>query len=236
MSLVLAASAMTMPTALSADSCNPCNPCDAGFDGLYIGVNAGVATIESHRHDLDGAIFGQPWGISTIETGFTGGLQAGWDTQYDNLVVGLVGDFNWASLDRETHYYLDEYNVKSKLEWTSSIRLRVGVPVCDTLVYLTGGAAVAKLKHEWRVGDDTLFSHSKTRWGWIGGVGLEHRIGCNLSLGAEFLYSYFDTNRRTWINGSSDYDFALGGHEYQGRLTLNYHFGSDFFSGLGCCL
>lgn len=230
MSLVLAASALTMPTALSAfggdNCCNPNPCCDNSWDGLYVGLNAGVGSLDSHRIDQDGYIF--QGGHSTIETAFVGGVQAGWDTQCDNLVLGVVGDFNWNNYSRTLCHNGDEVDsyVKGKVDWTSSIRLRVGVPVCDTLIYLTGGAAVAKLKTHWYLDSESSHHHHDTRWGWIGGVGLEHKVGCNLSLGVEFLCSHFEnTSSRHQESSLEDVRFCHGANSYVGRVTLNYRFG-----------
>lgn len=224
---------------LSAASAQDCCPvqydtcCGAGFDGFYIGGNVGALTHVAHRNDLDG-FFTDNSGWTTTSTDVTAGIQLGYDWQCCNAVFGLVADWNWAN---NNHRFRDDPNgdndgfSRSEFNWFTTIRARAGLSVCDALVYVTGGAAVAHFENRWSdlvFGD---FRHDHTRWGWTGGVGAEFILGCNWSIGLEFLYLHFDTTTRTFTNDvGASFDFAHSDSSYVGRFIVNYRFGDLF-----CC-
>jgi opacity protein-like surface antigen len=207
MSMAVAASAAAMPT-LAANNCDPC--CNNSFEGLYVGGTIGVG---SHN------------GEACVDNSFVGGVQLGYDVLLDNLVVGAVADWNFSNHNTSHSDGWDNY--RQKLDWTSTIRLRLGVPVCDSLIYLTGGGIVGKFKHRRDADYYSSSSHNDSyRWGWVGGVGLEHKFCNNLSFGAELLYAHF--NNKKSHGGGCCYENNSSGHcgtEYVGRLILNYRFG-----------
>ena len=86
------------------------------WNGCYIGGHAGWAWSDWRDNTLpgrtapfdNGAIFDE--GDTVVhgfsgnfdDSGFAGGAQFGCDRQYGNWVVGVVGDFSWASLKAES--------------------------------------------------------------------------------------------------------------------------------------
>ena len=88
--------------------------------------------------------------------------------------------------------------------------------------------------------DDQSYHATDNRWGWVGGVGLEYKLGCNWSLGAEFLSLNFKEHQ-TKVNGllrrgddtPLPLAFRFGSTDtvYVGRILLNYRLGDL----LGCC-
>lgn len=197
-----------------------CNPCEVnGFDGFYVGGNIGILSHEASQNGLDLLAHS-----TATDTGFAGGVQVGYDWQCQNRVFGLVGDWNATSLG--LHQRGTAASFRHDLEWYSTIRARAGLAVCNTLVYVTGGAAVAKLKHEWSTGTTSFGAHD-TRWGWTGGVGAEFDLGCSWSAGAEVLYMNFAHNSKT----SNGVRFDHSDSAFTGKLMVNYRFG-DLFS---CC-
>ena len=213
-----AAGTLTAPLAANYNyNCCPpqCDPCcsSSDFNGLYIGGNLGVFSHVTHFNDLDG-FFTDNSGWSTVDTSFTAGLQLGYDWQCNSKLAGLVVDWNWVDTNhkiRDNPNGTDGDNFhRHRSEWFTTIRARFGVTVCDTLFYVTGGAAVAH--HDRRlqrtVADDGgttgRFRDNRNRWGWTAGAGVEYMLGCNWSLGAEFLFLHFSHHNRTFTgaNGS----------------------------------
>jgi outer membrane immunogenic protein len=205
--------------------CQPqCNPCcyESDFNGLYIGGNVGAFTHSAHRNDLDGFLESSS-GWSTNQTSVTAGLQLGYDWQWCNKLVGLVGDWNWVNT-KHTNRNNTNYFLKNNSDWFSTIRARAGLAVCDALVYITGGAAVTKFNNKWNNITDNFHFHD-ARWGWTAGAGTELKLGCNFSLGLEVLFLQFDDNRRTFTSDGTRYAVSHSDSAWLGRVMLNYRFG-----------
>ena len=83
---------------------------------------------------------------------------------------------------------------------------RLGYAFGPTLVYATGGAAF--------IGFDDNVSGSDSDTGWVGGLGIEHKLRENVSIGAEALYYGFENDD----SGSDDNNF------WAARARLTYHF------------
>jgi outer membrane immunogenic protein len=221
---------LAMPM-MYADCCAPqyvSDCCGSRFDGLYVGGDIGVFSNTSHRNDFGGLIV--DGSHSSIDTSFTAGVLLGYDWQFcNNKVLGLVADWNWVNTRNRSY---DNSFLNRDHNWFTTMRARAGVTVCDTLVYLTGGAVVSKFESQ--VGGPGLsFDDDETRWGWTGGVGAEFMLGCNWSVGAEFLFLQFSEYKRnisvatqTPRTGS----FGFSDSALVGRFIVNYRFGDLF-----CC-
>ena len=217
----------------SYDSCyDPCcdyNPCcGLDFDGFYIGANIGALSYTGHRNDQDGLL--DNGGYTARDMGFTGGLQLGWDSNCNNRVYGLVWDFNGTNASkrlRDEPGTADTSYVKADLDWWTSLRARGGLVVNDTLLYVTGGVAWARMKTVWNDATDN-FRHSGTHVGLIGGFGAETMVCDNWSLGGEFLYTEFgDKSHNNTGTGGGGFAFNHVDNSWVARITLNYHF-DDF--------
>jgi opacity protein-like surface antigen len=232
---ILSGSLMT--SLVSAQDCGytpQSNPycCGGSFDGFYVGGNLGVASHVAHRNDLDGFfIVDGPAGWTFISTNVTAGVQLGYDWQCCNKLFGLVIDWNWVNTQVrnriEPNTTSTDFHINSDFNWFTTIRARGGLTICDTLFYVTGGAAVARHKNTW-ISGNSHFNDNHTRWGWVAGAGAEWLLFCNWSVGAEFLWLQFSEHTRTL--SPADYAFGHSDQGYIGRILLNYRFG-DFF----CC-
>ena len=237
---VAAIGGLTAPLAANYNNYNCCPPqCDpccssSDFNGFYVGGNLGIFSHTAHRNDLDG-FHTDNSGWSSIDTSFTAGVQLGYDWQCNSKLAGLVIDWNWVDTN---HRIADNPNGGGTVDyhrhrnnWFTTIRARFGVTVCDALVYVTGGAAVTRFDERYNVGVDQ-FSHHNTRWGWAGGAGVEYMLGCNWSLGAEFLFLQFSNHNRTFASAArGNFTFGHSDSAYVGRFLINYRFG-DLFN---CC-
>jgi opacity protein-like surface antigen len=249
--LVLAVSGFMMPQASAQDfgfgccspACGSC--CESGFDGIYVGGNLGAFHNLVSCNDYD-AFFSRtaPAGFSAGRTAFTAGVQLGFDWQCGNKLLGIVGDWNWTHAKRNFPFVsnglipgLTVANT-NKNRWFSTIRARAGVVVCcDALIYVTGGAAVIDHRSGW-IRTDILAGlndshHAKDhQWGWTAGVGVEYKMGCNWSLGAEVLSLHFSERQRRVTGVINEaptiLPFRLGFTDsaYVARVLLNYRVGS----------
>ncbi|MDP1836525.1 MAG: outer membrane beta-barrel protein [Chlamydiales bacterium] len=196
--------------------------CDSGFNGFYIGGNIGVSSHTSHRNDYN-AFLTDNSGWSAVNTGFIGGVQAGYDWSNGGSVFGILADWD-ATTHRHTHHEVADNAIRNRLSWISTIRARAGVTVSDALIYITGGAAVAHLRTTWN-DDPTSFTHTESRWGWVGGFGTEYKYCDSWNIGAEMLYMNFANSNRSF----DGFTFGHSDSSVQGRLFVNWSF-SDLFA------
>jgi outer membrane immunogenic protein len=150
--------------------------------GLYLGAQIGYGwgtdTVTQH-----------PFGFGTNFTpnGVVGGGYAGYNFQFNQLVLGLEGDVEGTGISRTFSPGGPVYNTSIPAQ--GSIRARLGVAFDRVLLYATGGAEFAGF----RTTVSGIFSDqsSQTRTGWTVGGGLEYAITPNWLLRAEYRYADF---------------------------------------------
>lgn len=169
--------------------------------GFYIGVNGGYA--------FGDAGFVEPDGLF-------GGGQAGFNMQFDRLVVGLEGDIQGADINDTTRFSFAGIPGRASVDvdWFSTLRGRVGLAHDRTLFYATAGLAWADVDQRVSLGGVTV-SSDDVETGYAVGGGIEHALGDQWSIKAEYLYvDLGDIGGPT----SSDLDF------HTVRAGLNYKF------------
>jgi outer membrane immunogenic protein len=225
-----------------------------GWQGWYLGGAIGAARLNTTAATTDnfaGGGSGSVWpcgdfstntlGCSTGTTGFTAGVQAGYDWQSRYFVYGVVADWTWTglkhSINRTAANGSSFAAFQAKVDWLATFRGRMGLAVDDTLVYFTGGLALAQLKSSASAGFDVgLGGSSGITWnnsldkiqaGWVAGLGVEHKLSQNWSVFTEFLY--YDLGRTTASGqgthtGGDSYSTEFTHEIFQGKLGVNYRF------------
>nr|WP_246669561.1 MULTISPECIES: carbohydrate porin [unclassified Bradyrhizobium] len=157
-------------------------------------------------------------------TGLIGGYQAGYSRQFSNQVVlGIEVDASFPSpMDGAA---LTPAPFNSTIDYTGTLRGRIGYAFGRWMPYLTGGFAWGHTHvniHD--AAGDLISSPGQYHTGWTAGAGAEFAVSGNWSAKAE--YSYIDLSRRMYdLSG-----FALPGINVDPRihlvkLGLNYRFG-----------
>ena len=142
-------------------------------------------------------------------SGFTGGVQAGYNWQRGHLVYGAEADFGAFDLEKRatesglfpftflgTAYTLTQ---RMSADWLATVRARLGFTVRQhVLLYATGGLAFSEFKFSSSYADnaiDSTFpggagygSKSAIRTGWTAGGGVEWALHGNWLMRAEYLY------------------------------------------------
>jgi len=115
-----------------------------------------------------------------------------------------------------------------EIDWTASVRGRLGTTFGNSLIYATAGAAWQEAEYKLCDCDDGKNEAESVDFSDVGGVfggGFEHKFAQNFSLRAEGLYYYWgdreDTSELT--ADSDDGDFAEIRDAYQVRFGLTYH-------------
>lgn len=184
------------------------------WTGLYAGLHVGHSW---GTHDV--TVVGGDDPPVKIGGLFFGG-QVGMDYQFDQFVLGAVGDFTWSESDQEDWRLNQWFSLDTK--WISTLRARAGYSMDKVLLYATAGIAFAE--EEVTLLRDERFPtlpggvDSQIHMGWALGGGVEAMMTDNLSAGVEYLYLDFNTERYTL--GSTLIDVDPSTHLV--RLGVNY--------------
>jgi outer membrane immunogenic protein len=230
--LFLAAVAIVALTGSSADAADLrgpaikappplARPACAQFGGFYLGINGGWAYHDTNWVDRDAWVdqFDTDWALgsaSSTRDGGTVGGQIGYNWQRNCTLFGIEIDANWADLKGSKFHSPNDIvantdlTLTQKVHWFGTIRTRTGLIVDNMLLYVTGGAAFANIKHAWTMDDSDAgtpiesFSSKKGRWGWVGGVGAEWAWTPNVSIKSEVLYIRFQEETTSVFSAAAD--------------------------------
>jgi outer membrane immunogenic protein len=162
--------------------------------GPYVGVNLGYQW---------GDITNNP----TQPAGVAGGIQAGYNWQFGNFVLGAETDINLTGADDVFAPW------KFSNPWFGTLRGRVGLAANNFLFYGTGGLAYGGIE-----ATNFGLSETSTHLGWTVGVGAEVGFTQAWSAKIEYLYiSYSDSNYS--VTGTSN-----GLDNNLVRVGVNYRF------------
>ncbi|WP_457940822.1 outer membrane protein [Mesorhizobium sp. 10J20-29] len=197
---------------------------DTGYNwsGFYAGVNIGHAGHRTGFEDPEYDWYGSTFYLN--EDGFAYGIQGGYNWQQGAAVYGIEGDFSGLTNSASTIFSSDNA-IENDVNWMASLRGRVGLGLDRTLVYLTGGLAVADFDRSWietNDADDSWPDLGDTKFGVIGGFGVEHAFSSRWTARFEGLLARFGEN--TTVN-DNDYPLLTSDTIATARLAINYRFG-----------
>ncbi|MCZ8181554.1 MAG: porin family protein [Beijerinckiaceae bacterium] len=217
------------------------------WTGFYVGANAGYAFGEQRtRLGLGGQwateaaalqnAFRDGGGGNLRGGGFIGGVQAGYNQQYGRVVVGGEVDINFFDIRKRTANTLNNaggfpgltYNFTRRVDtdWLITIRPRVGYAFDRTLLYVTGGLAIAQVKDNWSVASSGNYlkamSNSSVRAGFTVGAGVEHAFTRNWTAKLEYLYTDLGRASKSsvYLPGSA---FVAPAYTEQVRTRFSFH-------------
>jgi outer membrane immunogenic protein len=200
------------------------------WTGFYVGANVGAAFDRSSIADDPST--STAWlnnvTYANDETSIIGGLQAGYNWQWDKLVLGVEGDISATSFNRSSAVTrigsVTDNTYSSQLTWLGTIRGRLGWAFDRTLIYGTGGVAFANLKDQ--LSDPNLpftAAPSSGRTGWAAGGGIEHAFADHWTAKVEYLHVGFGDRTATDTSGNG-YVFKFKDSLDIGRVGINYKF------------
>lgn len=219
--------ALTLATAASAADLPikaPPAPADAiwNWAGPYVGLNLGAGQHRSSFYDLGDPTCCQ-LAFATRDSfwtpsnwGVTAGGLAGYNWQFGNVVAGVEGDINWidgkSSATITSSFGGSPVSASADMNWYATVRGRLGLAFSRSLIYVTGGWAVARLSNEWGfVATTPRFSYQETRSAGVIGGGIEYMLTQHWTVRVEGLYANFGTSPISTISG-------FGGN-YQSKFT-----------------
>ena len=166
-----------------------------GWTGAYIGGNIGYEW---------GATSNNP----TNPNGVAGGIQGGYNWQFNQFVFGGEADLQISGADDRLAPW------KFSNPWFGTVRGRAGYAFNNFVVYGTAGLAFGELEAQ-TIG---LVSESHASIGWTAGLGIE--AGLTQTLSAKFEYLFMDLASTNFaVTATSN---GLSSNLL--RAGLNYHF------------
>ena len=143
--------------------------------------------------------------------GFGGGVQVGYNMQYDPLVVGIEGELGYANSK-------DSFGGdKGTLGWRGALTPRLGYAIDRFMPYVKAGLAGGDVE----IKDSGLGgSDSAMLWGWTAGIGAEYAVTNNVSVRLE--YDYTDLGRDNFNLGGTTAKAGFKGSDV--KLGVNYKF------------
>ena len=110
----------------------PVTPPPYNWSGLYLGANVGGAW-SNRTLSIAGTTWDDPG-----STAFIGGFQLGYNLQAGHLLVGVEGDFDWASFGRPSFPVsspLGPVQFSDRQKWISTVAARFGIAIGRWVTY-----------------------------------------------------------------------------------------------------
>lgn len=195
------------------------------WNGFYAGINGGYGggvfehpfQLNGPELDIEPALVEPGPGQIVLATGsadvtaggFVGGIQAGYNWQFDeNFLIGLEADIQGSSIDGRVSVEITDESgdlggatiaadLGTSLDWFATVRPRIGWVNDRFVVYATGGLAwgqttssiSADLSGVMEEGDLLDESITNDRFGWTVGAGIEYALTDNITFKTEYLYT-----------------------------------------------
>lgn len=175
MAAALGATLLSVPLLQASASADVLSPI---WTGVYAGVHGGA-----NWSDVDFSNLG-----SASSTAFAGGGHVGMNMNFGNLIAGVEGD--WDYDDSSYGYLVVPSGTTGHLDvdWTATLRGRIGMNVGPALLYATAGIAWSERSVVETTAGGISGSNSQLLTGVVYGVGAETFVMPNLSLRLEALH------------------------------------------------
>lgn len=177
-------------------------PAAVTWTGFYAGANIGA----NFAGDFDPKL---PNISLSSASGFSGGIQAGYNMQYDPIVVGIEGAIDYGSVTDSSN------GARGRLGWRGAVTPRLGYAIGNFMPYVKAGFAAGNVELKAYGATD-----SNTLVGWTAGVGIEYLVTPEISVRAE--YNYTSLSRDDYTLGFIPARASYGGSDI--KLGVNYHF------------
>jgi outer membrane immunogenic protein len=200
------------------------------WSGAYVGFNLGGSQLKADttRTITDGTYFSPADGdlveaasLMDIDgTNFTAGFLAGYNWGLGWGVIGVETDFAFNSVelsdaalgaypsDPTLNFIVD---TQVDQDWTASLRAKFGVEAAGSLIYATGGVAIADVSFLQTFQDTNAVPFQglikeETRAGWTAGGGIEVPVFSSTTIKVEYLYTDLGSMKlpQTFFVGAPD--------------------------------
>ncbi len=237
------------------------------WNGFYAGINGGYGGgVFEHPFQLNGPepddeviaelvppgpgqIVLATGSADVTAGGFVGGVQAGYNWQFDdNFLIGLEADIQASTIDGRVSLTITDESgelggatldadLGTKLDWFATIRPRIGWVNDRFVVYATGGLAWGQTTSSITadissmMGSEALLDESVTndRFGWTVGAGIEYALTDNVTFKTEYLYTDLGSEQILDVDfGEGEVPYTLSADStvafHTVRAGLNFQF------------
>jgi outer membrane immunogenic protein len=191
------------------------------WTGFYLGLNGGGVW---HRAAFAGVDQVPNVDFSTIKVASpTFGVQAGFNWQVQQLVLGVEADWNYTNAGGSSGFQVFPGNnfFTSTLSWLATVRGRIGLAWSSSMLYATGGFAAGRVSNQVPVQFGGFPNDDKIKTGWTAGGGIEHMFTQNWTAKAEALYVDLGRSTATGFFGAG-YIGNFNNTAVIGRIGVNY--------------
>ncbi|WP_052699402.1 outer membrane protein [Hyphomicrobium sp. 99] len=170
------------------------------WSGSYVGLQAGYSRGHVDYKEIGyDEVQGENYFGGDSQPAFVGGGHAGYNIQRGALVYGVEGDVEFND-GRNTWYdpIYHSWGYKAQTGWQGSARVRLGYAFDHSLVYATGGLAVAEFSArdfcDWCDPPSVSGSMNQPRVGWTVGGGMQYALNDRWSVRTEYRYTDFGSH------------------------------------------
>jgi outer membrane immunogenic protein len=227
-------SAASSTSAFAADLV-PVEPASFDWSGFYLGGHAGIAWADYESEQTgDGDVAADPPDLfdypGGTDTGFFGGVQAGYNIQMQSIVFGLEGDLGGIAISdnsRDTQGPIAYEDTSVDYGLYGVIAGRLGFAVDRSLFYAKGGLAIADIKNRSYEFSDGIIENDEdhrnkgTQVGWTLGGGFEYAFNDNWSGKIEYLHMDFGSDSVKNLEGDT---IEFRNHVDTLKVGINYQF------------
>ena len=207
-----------LQAAAAADAVQEMPPVVYNWNGLYIGGFIGGLWGDKDWVEVVGPVPGGE--IHPDYSGVLGGVQAGFNYQINNWVLGIEGEWGATNADGSSICIVGFDTCGVDVNWVATVGGRVGYAFDNILPYLKGGGAWVDEDYPVAPGTPFAITLSQTRSGWFIGGGVEYGITPNWSAKVEYNYLDFGTDRLDFAGAIED----ITQHSHTVKIGFNYRF------------
>ncbi len=122
----------------------------------------------------------------------------GGDIQRGPFVFGAVAEFGRSEVRDSVSAFSTtpaSYTLTRQIDYDINLRARAGFAAHNTLFYVTGGGAYAKVKNSFtttNTANSFTLRGEDGRFGFVAGGGIEQKISRHISFGLEYMYNQYN--------------------------------------------
>ncbi len=179
-------------------------PAEFDWTGFYYGVHAGAVASRSEWKDPTGLFgyLGSDFDGANVGGSGIFGIQAGYNRQIDNVVLGVEGEFSSVNINNVSRCFFATSACLSQTDYLGTMAARLGFTTGDLLFYGKAGGAWAhnSQKMDMTVFENTWSTPDTSQWGWMVGAGVEAAVSPTLTAKIEYDYVDFGTQDHTFTD------------------------------------
>jgi outer membrane immunogenic protein len=219
----VAAVALLLASGTIASAADYTAPEAVDWSGPYIGVHAGYGEVYTN-----GIIDRGSFNLEQSDLDLSGvlvGAQVGYNFQMDSIVFGVEADLSYLDFKDEIWDTPSSgsSNTAADIDLLATVRGRLGVAMDDTLLYVTGGFALADAESSLLNSGESLDVSYNDVGGVVGG-GVEYAATQSIRFRAEGLYYFFNDKESV-----SDAHSGEAGDTYELKDAFSVRLGVNFY-------